>query len=59
MTTWDGPDGDRAPLEPHVDEREPHTYVTEVWYPPVDDGVVRMHSRMKEPQPEPELEAGS
>jgi hypothetical protein len=42
-----------------MDERELRTYVTEVWCPPVDDGVVRMHSRMKEPQPEPQLEAGS
>ncbi len=45
--------------EPRAAEPEPGTYVTEVWCPPVDDGVVRMHSPMKEPQPEPELEAGS
>ncbi len=53
MTTW------ADPPEPRAAEPEPGTYVTEVWCPPVDDGVVRMHSPMKEPQPEPELEAGS
>jgi hypothetical protein len=59
MTTRNGPDRDPDSQEPSVDERELRTYVTEVWCPPVDDGVVRMHSPMKEPQPEPQLEAGS
>jgi hypothetical protein len=57
MIAWGRPD--RVPVEPGADEREQRTYVTEVWCPPADDGVVRMHSRMKEAQPEPELEAGS
>jgi hypothetical protein len=59
MTTRNGPDRDPDSQEPRVDEHELRTYVTEVWCPPVDDGAVRMHSRMKEPQPEPQLEAGS
>ncbi len=53
MTTW------ADPPEPRAAEPGPRTYVTEVWCPPVDDGVVRMRSPMKETQPEPELEAGS
>ncbi len=49
MTAWtDGPP------EPCAEEREPRTYVTEVGCPPVDDGVVRGHVRMKAPEPEPE-----
>jgi hypothetical protein len=39
-------------------------YVTEIWCPPADDGVQRLHSHMREPEPEartpepyPELEA--
>jgi hypothetical protein len=32
-------------------------YVTEIWSPPVDDGIHRLHSPMPEPEPEPELEA--
>jgi hypothetical protein len=53
MSTW----GD--PPEPRADEHKPRTYVTEVWCPPAGDAVVRMHSRMTEPEPEPEIEAGS
>ena len=35
------------------------TYVTEIWCPPADNGVQRLHSHMREPEPlpEPELEA--
>jgi hypothetical protein len=34
----------------------PPAYVTEIWCPAVDDGVQRLHSPMKEPGPEPEME---
>jgi len=27
------------------------TYITEIWSPAVDDGVQRLHSPMKEPEP--------
>ena len=27
------------------------TYITEIWCPPVDDGIQRLHSPMKEPEP--------
>jgi hypothetical protein len=36
---------------------EPQAYVTEIWCPPADDGIQRLHSPMPEPEPEPELEA--
>ena len=29
-------------------------YVTEVWCPPPDNGVQRLHSHMREPEPLPE-----
>lgn len=34
----------------------PQAYVTEIWCPAADDGVQRLHSSMKEPEPEPEAE---
>ena len=39
---------------------EQRTWVTEIWCPPVDDGIQRLHSLMPEPEPlpEPEPEAG-
>ena len=41
-------------------EAEPSAavYVTDVWGPEPDNGIQRLHSPMKEPEPEPELEAG-
>ena len=33
---------------------QPRTYVTQISLPPSDTGIQRLHSRMKEPQPEPE-----
>jgi hypothetical protein len=33
---------------------QPRTYVTKISLPPSDSGIQRLHSRMKEPQPEPE-----
>jgi hypothetical protein len=33
---------------------QPLTYITEISMPPSDNGVQRLHSRMKEPEPEPE-----
>ena len=51
MTTW----GDDPP-EPRAGEHGPRMYVTELWCPPADDGVQRLHSPMKEPEPEPEIE---
>jgi hypothetical protein len=33
---------------------QPRTYVTQISLPPSDSGIQRLHSRMKEPQPEPE-----
>jgi hypothetical protein len=53
MTTWG------YPPEPRAEERETRTYVTEVWCPPFDHGVVRLHSQMKGLEPEPELQAES
>ena len=35
---------------------EAATYITEIWCPPVDDGIQRLHSPMKEPEPEAEAE---
>ena len=35
---------------------QPRTYVTQISLPPSDSGIQRLHSRMKEPQPEPEAE---
>ena len=29
----------------------PSAYVTEIWCPPVDDGIQRLHSLMPEPEP--------
>lgn len=37
-------------------EAESRTYITEIWCPALDDGVQRLHSPMKEPEPEPEAE---
>ena len=34
------------------------TYVTEISVPPSDSGIQRLHSHMKEPEPEREPEAG-
>lgn len=38
---------------------QPDAYVTEIWYPPADDGIQRLYLPMRapEPLPEPELEA--
>jgi hypothetical protein len=33
---------------------QPLTYITEISVPPSDSGIQRLHSRMKEPEPEPE-----
>jgi hypothetical protein len=33
---------------------QPCTYVTKISLPPSDNGIQRLHSRMKEPEPEPE-----
>jgi len=33
---------------------QPRTYVTQISLPPSDTGIQRLHSRMNEPQPEPE-----
>jgi hypothetical protein len=35
---------------------QPCTYVTKISLPPSDSGIQRLHSRMKEPEPEPEAE---
>jgi hypothetical protein len=37
-------------------EAEPRTYITEIWSPARDDGIQRLHSPMREPEPEPEAE---
>lgn len=60
MTASNGPGSDHDPREPRPDEHQLRTYVTEIWCPPADDGVQRLHSPMKEPgsEPEPEAEAG-
>jgi hypothetical protein len=34
--------------------RQPPAYVTEISVPPFDNGIQRLHSRMKQPEPEPE-----
>jgi hypothetical protein len=34
----------------------PITYITEVWSPAPDDGAIRTHSRMPDPEPLPDLE---
>jgi len=34
----------------------PRTYVTQVWTPAADDGALRIHSRMPDPEPLPDLE---
>ena len=36
---------------------EGRVYVTEIWCPPVDNGVQRLHSHMPEPEPLPEPES--
>jgi hypothetical protein len=46
MVTWVGP-------EPNAEESRSRIYVTEVSVPSFDDGVQRLHSRMKEPETEP------
>jgi hypothetical protein len=52
-----GPDRDRKPQEPPTGHREPPTYVTVISVPYFgDDGVQRMHARMKDPGPEPEAD---
>jgi hypothetical protein len=33
---------------------QPRGYITEISLPPSDSGIHRLHSRMKEPEPEPE-----
>ena len=33
----------------------PQAYVTEIWCPAADEDVQRLHSPMKEPEPEAEL----
>jgi hypothetical protein len=41
---------------------QPDAYVTEIWCPPVDNGIQKLHLPMRAPEPipepEPELEAG-
>jgi hypothetical protein len=37
-----------------VSAAEARTWVTEIWSPAPDDGVVRMHSLMREPEPLPD-----
>ena len=37
-------------------DAQPDAYVTEIWCPPVDDGVHRLHVRMPDPEPLPEPE---
>lgn len=54
MTTCSGLDREHEPQEPGTGGHPARTYVTEVWCPPRDTGVQRLHSRMKEPEPEPE-----
>jgi hypothetical protein len=34
----------------------PITYITKVWSPAPDDGAIRIHSRMPDPEPLPDLE---
>ena len=52
-----GPSSDREPQEPSAGHREPRTYVTVISVPHFgDDGVQRLHSRMKDPGPEPEAD---
>ena len=34
----------------------PTTYITEVWSPAPGDGAIRMHSRLPDPEPLPDLE---
>ncbi len=56
MTGQDKDGRDREPQEVRPG-REPHTYVTEVSVPWLGDGgIQRLHARMKEPEPETELE---
>ena len=58
MAAWNGPGSDHDVREPRPDENQLGTYVTEIWCPPADDGVQRLHSPMKEPGSETEAEAG-
>jgi hypothetical protein len=58
MAAWNGPGSDHDAREPRPDEHQLRTYVTEIWCPPADDGVQRLHSPMKEPGCETEAEAG-
>ena len=58
MTAWNGPGSDHDAREPRPDEHQLRTYVTEIWCPPADDGVQRLHSPMKEPGSEIEAGAG-
>jgi len=37
-------------------QADARTYVTEVWCPPSDNGVHRLHLPMREPEPLPEPE---
>ena len=40
--------------KPDPASRPAATYITEISVPPSDSGIQRLHSRMKEPEPEPE-----
>jgi hypothetical protein len=52
-----GPARDRKPQEPSAGHREPRAYVTVISVPNFGDGgVQRLHSRMKDPGPEPEAD---
>ena len=42
--------------EATTDDRQPQAYVTEIWWPPADNGVHALHSHMREPEPLPEPE---
>jgi hypothetical protein len=51
--------GGMAVHDPHAESglgSQARTYVTEISVPPVDSGIRRLHVRMKEPGPEPEVE---
>ncbi len=59
MTRQDTTGQNREPQQARPDQRPPRTYVTLVSVPRLgDDGIRRLHVRMKEPEPGPEPEAG-
>ena len=48
-SNWDRGPGERHDIRPHGTETR--TYVTEIWCPPVDDGIQRLHSPVPGPEP--------